>query len=193
MSLLESLGIPLPIVPAPMAGVSTPKLAAAVSNAGALGSISVAATDAIGAREMIAGVRVLSSRPFNVNVFVHQPTAQDAIREIAWFAAMAPLFRKYGMQPPAALRAIYKSFAKDDEMLALLVETVPAVVSFHFDLPDARRMLRSRTRDARCWPLLPESRRRQASMRSLPRAGKPVGIAKCSILKLPMLALEHWH
>lgn len=140
MSLLETLQIPLPIVQAPMAGVSTPELAATVSNAGALGSISVAATDALGARDMIAGVRALSSRPFNVNVFVHQPTAQDATREVAWLKAMAPLFREYGVQPPAVLRPIYKSFVEDDEMLALLVETAPAVVSFHFGLPDAGRI-----------------------------------------------------
>lgn len=140
MSLLETLQIPLPIVQAPMAGVSTPELAATVSNAGALGSISVAATDALGARDMIAGVRALSSRPFNVNVFVHQPTAQDATREVAWLKAMAPLFREYGVQPPVVLRPIYKSFVEDDEMLALLVETAPAVVSFHFGLPDAGRI-----------------------------------------------------
>ncbi|HEY6868234.1 MAG TPA: nitronate monooxygenase [Novosphingobium sp.] len=148
MSPLESLGIPLPIVQAPMAGVSTPELAAAVSNAGALGSISVAATDAAGAREMIAGIRLLSDRPFNVNVFVHQPTAQDAAREAAWIAAMAPLFHAYGAQPPAALRPIYKSFVEDDAMLALLLETVPAVVSFHFGLPDAGRI--AALKDAGC-------------------------------------------
>ncbi len=123
-----------------MAGVSTPELAAAVSNAGALGSISVAATDATGAREMIAGVLALSNRPFNVNVFVHRPMPQDATREAAWLAAMAPLFHEYGAQPPAALRPIYKSFVEDDEMLALLLETAPAVVSFHFGLPDAGRI-----------------------------------------------------
>lgn len=77
-----------------MAGVSTPELAAAVSNAGGLGSISVAATDAAGAREMITGIRVLSNRPFNVNVFAHQPMAQDAAREAAWLTAMAPLFHE---------------------------------------------------------------------------------------------------
>lgn len=123
-----------------MAGVSTPELAAAVSKAGALGSISVAATDAVGAREMIANLRALSNRPFNVNVFVHQPMAQDAAREAAWLTAMKPLFRKFGAQPPAALRPIYKSLLEDDEMLALLVETAPAVVSFHFGLPDAGRI-----------------------------------------------------
>lgn len=140
MSLLDRLGVPLPIVQAPMAGVSTPAMAAAVSNAGALGSIGVAATDAAGAREMIAGVRALSPRPFNVNVFVHQPMQQDAAREKAWLSAMAPLFDQYGARPPAALRPIYKSFIEDDAMLALLIETAPAVVSFHFGLPDAGRI-----------------------------------------------------
>lgn len=123
-----------------MAGVSTPKLAAAVCNAGALGSIGVAATDADGARDMIAGVRLLSSRPFNVNVFVHQPVQRNVAREKAWLSAMAPLFDRYGASPPTALRPIYKSFIEDDEMLALLIDTAPAVVSFHFGLPDAERI-----------------------------------------------------
>jgi nitronate monooxygenase len=140
MSLLESLGVPLPIVQAPMAGVSTPELAAVVSNAGALGSIGVAATDAAGAREMIAGVRALCARPFNVNVFVHQPMQQNVAREQAWLSAMAPLFDRYNARPPTALRPIYRSFVEDDEMLALLLDTAPAVVSFHFGLPDAGRI-----------------------------------------------------
>jgi len=45
------------IIQAPMAGVSTPEMAAAVSNAGGLGSIGVGATNADGARKMIAQVR----------------------------------------------------------------------------------------------------------------------------------------
>src|SRR3546814_13562747 len=123
-----------------MAGVSTPELAAVVSNAGALGSIGVAATDAAGAREMIAGGRALCTQPFNVNVFVHQPVQQNDAREKAWLSAMAPLFDRYGAQPPTALRPIYRSFIEDDEMLALLIDTEPSVVSFHSGLPDAGRI-----------------------------------------------------
>ena len=44
---LDRLGVELPIVQAPMAGVSTPELAAAVSNAGGLGSIGVGAPDSM--------------------------------------------------------------------------------------------------------------------------------------------------
>jgi nitronate monooxygenase len=57
MKLLQTLGIDLPIIQAPMAGVSTPAMAAAVSDARALGSISVGAVNAEGARRMIAAVR----------------------------------------------------------------------------------------------------------------------------------------
>jgi nitronate monooxygenase len=45
-TLLCKIGVSLPIIQAPMAGVSTPAMAAAVSNAGGLGSIGVGVTDA---------------------------------------------------------------------------------------------------------------------------------------------------
>ena len=57
MNILERLSVTAPIIQAPMAGVSTPELAAAVSNAGGLGSISVGATNADSARAMIQAVR----------------------------------------------------------------------------------------------------------------------------------------
>lgn len=123
-----------------MAGVSTPALAAAVSEAGGLGSIGVGATDAAGARAMIAEVRQRTARAFNVNVFVHAPARADAVREAAWIEALAPLFARFGAEPPRGLREIYRSFAGDDAMLAALVELAPPVVSFHFGLPAAPRI-----------------------------------------------------
>jgi len=137
MTLRERIGLALPIVQAPMAGVSTPGLAAAVSKAGALGSIGVGATDAAGARAMIADLRAHTDRPFNVNLFVHQAPVRDEAREAAWLDWMAPLFREQGAEPPATLRTLYRSFADDADMLAMLVETKPPVVSFHFGLPGA--------------------------------------------------------
>src|SRR3982750_1714476 len=71
----------LPIVQAPMAGVSTPAMAAAVSTAGALGSIAVGASTAGDAAAMIAATRAATDRPFNVNLFVHAPPQADAARE----------------------------------------------------------------------------------------------------------------
>ena len=135
MTPLDRLGVELPIVQAPMAGVSTPELAAAVSNAGGLGSIGVGATDARGARAMIDAVRARTDRPFNVNLFVHATAKADTALEQLWLQALQPLFERYGAQPPSALRTIYKSFADDGEMLAMLVDAKPPVVSVHFGLP----------------------------------------------------------
>jgi nitronate monooxygenase len=141
MSLLERLGLSLPIVQAPMAGVATPELAAAVSNAGGLGSIGLGASDATAARGMIDGLKSRTNRAFNVNLFVHAPGRADAAREAAWLDAMAPLFGEFGAVPPPALRTLYRSFNEDEEMLALLLEAAPPVVSFHFGLPTPDRIV----------------------------------------------------
>lgn len=123
-----------------MAGVSTPAMAAAVSNAGALGSIGVGAVDANGAREMILATKQLTDKPFNVNVFCHKPALANTQRESAWLSRLAPEFVKFGAQPPTKLQEIYKSFVEDDAMLDLFLETRPTVVSFHFGLPSQMKI-----------------------------------------------------
>jgi len=134
---LARLGLLHPIIQAPMAGVSTPAMAAAVSGAGALGSIGVGAVDAASARGMIAAIRAATEAPFNVNLFCHRPAVANPAREAAWLDRLRPTFAAFGAQPPAALREIYRSFLADPEMLAMLVAEAPAVVSFHFGLPPA--------------------------------------------------------
>lgn len=140
MNLLDTLGLTVPIIQAPMAGTSTPQLAAAVSNAGGLGSIGVAAVDASGARVMIDALQARTNRAFNVNLFVHQPEQADPAKEAAWLKALAPVFARFGAEPPQALRPIYKSFLDDDDMLAMLLESAPPVVSFHFGLPQREKI-----------------------------------------------------
>jgi nitronate monooxygenase len=135
MTFMETLGIDLPIIQAPMAGVSSPAMAAAVSNAGALGSIGVGATDAPGAHKMIAAIRDRSKRSFNVNVFCHPPAKPDASVELAWLERLRPHFERCGAEPPEQLREIYRSFLEDEAMLAGLLTDKPPVVSFHFGLP----------------------------------------------------------
>jgi len=138
--LLDLLEIDLPIIQAPMAGISSPAMAAAVSNAGALGSIGVGATDAAGAKAMIAAVRERSNRSLNVNLFCHRPAKADPRVEAAWTLRLRPQFEALGATPPASLHEIYRSFVADDDMLAMLVTERPRVVSFHFGLPSANRI-----------------------------------------------------
>ena len=139
-ALLRKLGIDLPIIQAPMAGVSTPQMAATVSNAGALGSIGVGAVDAEATRQMIAAARSGTDRSFNVNVFCNRPAISNAVREAAWLARLAPEFARFGAKPPGRLTEIYQTFLTDDAKLAVLLAERPAVVSFHFGLPDRDRI-----------------------------------------------------
>lgn len=126
-----------PIVQAPMVGVSTPALAAAVSNAGALGSIGVGSSTAEQARSLIRQTRELTDRPFNVNLFCHQPALADSDRELRWLDYLGPYFSELGVLAPQRLELPYTSFCEQPETLAMLLEEKPAVVSLHFGLPPA--------------------------------------------------------
>jgi nitronate monooxygenase len=77
----ERLGIQLPVIQAPVGNISTPELAAAVSNAGGLGMIGVSGMplDRVGAR--LRATAELTSRPFGANVIlaISPPEAVDAV------------------------------------------------------------------------------------------------------------------
>lgn len=135
MRITELLGIQHPIIQAPMVGVSTPALAAAVSNAGGLGSIGLGASNATQARAVLEQTRALTDKPLNLNLFCHRPAVADAAREAAWLEHLRPLFAEFDAQPPQQISEIYRSFLADPDMLEFLIEARPAVVSFHFGLP----------------------------------------------------------
>lgn len=139
-ALTDRLKLDLPIVQAPMAGTSTPELAAAVSNAGALGSISLGSVDASEGRRQIQALKALTTRPINVNVFCHAPTPPDPTRDRVWIDSLRPIFAEFGAAPPETLNEIYQSFLIDDAKLAVLLEERPAVVSFHFGLPQPEKI-----------------------------------------------------
>ncbi|WP_137387887.1 NAD(P)H-dependent flavin oxidoreductase [Rhodoligotrophos defluvii] len=138
--LVDLLELELPIIQAPMAGVATPALAAAVSNAGGLGSLGLATSTATAAREMIGALRAQSNRAFNVNVFCHKPAVADPAVEAAWIEQLRPEFERLGAEPPSRLTLLWKSFLEDDDMFAMLLEEKPRVVSFHFGLPSPERI-----------------------------------------------------
>jgi nitronate monooxygenase len=121
-----------------MAGVSTPALALAVSRAGALGSLATGATpDVATVAQQLADLHAATDRPFNVNVFCHQPAAPDAHHDAQWLAYLGPFFRALGSEPPASISEVYPSFLVNDALLRVLVAARPRVVSFHFGLPTA--------------------------------------------------------
>lgn len=134
--ILRMLDIECPILQAPMAGVSTPDLAAAVSEAGGLGALGIGSSTRAQAQAQIEATRGLTRRPFNVNVFCHAPARRDAVKERAWLAHLTGFFAELDAETPGALEEIYPSFLQARDTQRMLLEQQPAVVSFHFGLPD---------------------------------------------------------
>ncbi len=135
-TLQQLLGIELPILQAPMAGVQGSALAVAVSNAGGLGALPCAMLSPDAMRKELEAIRAQTSKPYNVNFFCHTPPEFDAGREAAWRALLGPYYKEYGIDSSSIAggpgRAPFTSEAAD-----VLEDFRPAVVSFHFGLPAA--------------------------------------------------------
>jgi len=145
MSTLQSLlGIELPIIQAPMAGVQGSALALAVSNAGGLGSLPCAMLSLDAMRNELAKIKSHTTRPYNVNFFCHVPPTPSAERETVWRAALARYYQEFGLDmadiPAGPGRTPFSS-----EFADALSEFKPTVVSFHFGLPSTELVARVRS------------------------------------------------
>ena len=143
MTLQQLLGIEIPIIQAPMAGVQGSALAVAVSNAGGLGSLPCAMLGLDAMRAELTVIKAQTSKPFNVNFFCHVPPTPDAEREAAWRVRLAPYYKEHGIDagsiPVGPGRSPFTAEAAD-----VLGEFKPAVVSFLFGLPSAELLARVR-------------------------------------------------
>ena len=121
-----------PIIQAPMAGGGdTVELVAAVSNAGALGSIGAAYLTPEQIIERAAAVRARTSRPFGgINLFAPLPDSRAGSEQIrAAVEYIAPFYRELGLPEPQLPTS--PSIGFDDQLEACL-ETDAALFSFTF-------------------------------------------------------------
>jgi len=133
----------LPLIAAPMAGgASTVELAAAVSNAGGLGSLAAAYLQPEAIRRQSAQLRLQTQRPFAINLFIDtpEPAPGDLLRRAH---ERLRVFRDelgipHPPDPPIAVLDYRLQFE------AILTER-PAVFSFTFGIPDAGVLTRCRT------------------------------------------------
>ena len=98
-SLLQRLGIALPIIQGPMTGSDTPALAAAVSSAGGLGMLGCGMRSPAAMAEAAAAVRQQTDRPFGMNLFVQATPHPDEATVQAAMERLAPLYAELGLQP----------------------------------------------------------------------------------------------
>jgi len=146
--LLDLLGIELPILQAPMAGSTGSAMAIAVSNAGGLGSLPCATLSLDQIRSELQAFKQASNGPLNVNFFCHQPPQPDPARDAAWKHALKPYYDELGADydapTPVSNRAPF-----DDASCQLIEAFKPAVVSFHFGLPEASLLARVKATGAK--------------------------------------------
>src|SRR5690349_2489506 len=129
----ERLGLKWPILQSPMGWLSTPALAAAVSNAGGLGGLGMWGFSAEDAERRVAGFRQQSGGSLNVNYPLWpEPRitreAADAMR-----ARLQPHYDAKGLGPVPQPKGAASDVSA--EHLAMLMRAKPNMVSFHFGLP----------------------------------------------------------
>ncbi len=134
--LTDLLGIEHPIIQAPMAGSVTPELAAAVSNAGALGSLGCGTMARGDIAAAVTSLRDRTNAPFNLNFFANPaPTPTSAALSVRTKLRLKPWYERFAIESPAAPATApepgFQAWALD-----LLLEVRPRIVSFHFGLPD---------------------------------------------------------
>lgn len=135
--LCDLLGIKYPIVQAPMAGTSTPALAAAVSRAGGLGSLGHAYTAAEAMRSEADAVRAQTDRPFNVNLFAApQPAEPPLEQQREAIAALRPAFERHGVPMPERVPPPYAPGL--ESQLEAVCDLRPPVFTIHLgEIPPA--------------------------------------------------------
>ena len=141
MNMKKILGVDLPIIQAPMAGVQGSALTVSVSNAGGLGSLPCAMLGMDTLREELRTIKAQTDRPYNVNFFCHEMPKTNQKAEMIWRNALSPFYKAQGLDPETVAvgtnRVPFNSDAVD-----VLEEFKPPVVSFHFGLPPDELLVR---------------------------------------------------
>ncbi len=129
--LTDLLKISYPIIQAPMLGVTSVEMVAAISNQGGLGSLPVGGLSPEKTAELIAQTKKLTNKPFAVNLFVHdiplweKGDIEEMQKHLEAFCKINKL--SCSKIPVEAIR--FHSYTEQIELL--LKEKIP-VVSFTF-------------------------------------------------------------
>ena len=132
-SFTERLGLTWPIIQAPMARANTPALAAAVSNAGGIGSLGFGTDPVADVETQIVEFGELSGGPLNANFFCHPDPGDVELTGREMRARFQRLYFEAGLGEVPLPSIPYGTF--DASFVEIIEKHRPAVVSFHFGLP----------------------------------------------------------
>jgi nitronate monooxygenase len=133
--LTDLLKVTYPIIQAPMLGVSTPEMAAAISNEGGLGSLPVGGLSPEVTRQLIHKTKNLTDKPFAVNLFAHEIPAytEDDLEPMRKLILQLANNRGYDV---SATDLTNFRFYNHLDQIGILVEEKVSLVSFTFGCLD---------------------------------------------------------
>lgn len=135
LSLQELLGIKIPIIQAPMAGVQDKELAIAVSQTGALGSVPCAMLNSEQLHDELSAITASCNKPINYNFFCYEEPVTTTTQQQDWTNTLLPYLREFDIDPSKwTTSSSRKPF--DNNKLQILKQFKPKIISFHFGLPD---------------------------------------------------------
>ncbi|MEO8765295.1 MAG: nitronate monooxygenase family protein [Ginsengibacter sp.] len=132
--LTKVLKIKYPIIQAPMLGVTTPEMVAAISNQGGLGSLPVGGLSPEKTVALIRKTKALTAAPFAVNLFTNSlplvPPHEnyDLMQDLLQKVAMENGFHFEKRSP-----ALLKFYPYTEQVALLISESIP-IVSFTFGI-----------------------------------------------------------
>lgn len=137
--LTAQLKIDYPIIQAPMLGITTPEMVAAVSQNGGLGSLPVGGISPERTSELIRKTKSFTSKPFAVNLFTNGvPEYSHADAE-----AMQDFLETFARDNQLVFDRLSLDalrFYNYKEQLSVLIDEAIPIVSFTFGIPDAESM-----------------------------------------------------
>ena len=132
----KSLGIQLPIIQAPMAGVQNSALTIAVSEVGGLGSLPCGMLSPGMIESEIKAIQQATNQPYSLNFFCHDMPEYNVQQHEKWQETLKPYFDEFGVEcistPSGASRMPFSH-----EVADVIEPFRPPILSFHFGLPEA--------------------------------------------------------
>lgn len=129
--LINLLKVRYPFVQAPMLGVTTPEMVAAVSNEGGLGSLPVGLQSPEKTLDLIRKTKTLTDKPFAVNLFAHDIPAVDVGAISVMQDQLVAITNRHGLEHPLVDIEKLRHYSYQEQIDILISENV-AVVSFTF-------------------------------------------------------------
>jgi nitronate monooxygenase len=133
--LTQLLKIKYPFIQAPMLGVTTPQMVAAIANEGGLGSLPVGGLSPEKTLDLIRKTKALTDKHFSVNLFTYPIPPIPKVDAHQMQQYLKKISEEYGIDYEETSIDDFRFYSYKEQISILLEEQIP-IVSFTFGIPD---------------------------------------------------------